>query len=95
MFGRFQYRPGVWTGWGKATDENLLVGLEDKGLPKGLPETTTTINAPSGVPSSKPSPFTVQPVAADGIASEDVIDFAGLALLTAGSLLLLRRRSSV
>jgi hypothetical protein len=96
VFGRFQYRPAVWTGWGKATHGYLLDGLEDKGLPVGLPETTTTSHAKGDVPSSQPSPSTVQTVVpADGIASEDVVDLAGVALLTAGSLLLLRHRSSI
>ncbi|HJX07291.1 MAG TPA: hypothetical protein VJ736_04395 [Actinomycetota bacterium] len=96
IFGRFQYRPGVWTGWGKATDGNLLIGLESMGVPGDLPETRTASLAPGGaVPSSQPSPSTVQPVGtADSFASEDAIDLAGLALLTAGSLLLLRRRSA-
>jgi len=97
IFGRFQYRPDVWTGWGKATDGNLLLGLESKGVPVVLPETTTTGYAPGGVPSSQASPSSIQPVRrADRIASEDVADLAGLALLTTGSLLLLlRRRSAV
>lgn len=39
LFGRFQYPPDVWTGWGKATDDSLLVILRSRGLPTSDPTT--------------------------------------------------------
>ncbi len=91
IFGRFQYRPEVWTGWGKATDGDLLLGLQSKGLPKAPPVSQAT----GGAASQQPAPA-VEPAepARDG-ASKNAMALGVLVLLTAGALVLVRRRPAV
>jgi hypothetical protein len=95
IFGRFQApRSRVWTGWGKASDGNLLHGLQARGLPKVPP-----VHQKEGaVASSQPStvavlvPTTTSDVAASRI---PLAILALLAALTAVALLLSRRRAAV
>jgi len=64
VFGRFQYRPGLWTGWGQATDGGLLRLLDARGLPATNPTPVMAAEPVAGpAPPRSPSPFGRQVVA--------------------------------